>query len=345
MLRRALLTTALALAACGDDGQNHATWPDASAHTVDAPPPWWQPTPDSVQHWDIQLAPIFDTETSRTMLVFRLWDLVPAATMIDYGDGAPVAVPKGALAGRIAEMHARRPQPKIVCEVGTGSLDLADPDAKKFPGYKASPPDDPALPDAGSVLGWSTTLPANHRWLDIRPAARDLIAPLVAKRLALAVAIGCDGFLPDDMDMFRIRKNDLSGDPGDGTGFFATTEYFANEQAWYEAVADAAHAVKLSVGMRGAYDVLTGALVGKFDWQIADRCGEFGNCDATREFSQAHKAVLALDYDTDIDGMPQNVGTTCGGQKNNGIGDGIVKNAALTSASYFACVDFMTPGP
>ena len=348
---RAVLAATLALAACGGNGtKNSGPWPDASPSTLDAPAPWWQPTPGSIGHWDIQLAPPFVTEIPvtdpivglRTMFVFRLWDLIPTTTTIDYADGSPVQVPAGALAGTLAELRARRPQPRIICEFGTGSIGLTEPDARKFPGFEASPPDDPTPPKAGSVIGWSTTLPATRRWLDVREAARAQVAPVLARRFELAAAIGCDGVLPDDNDMFRVVKADGTGAPGSGTGFAIPAPIdFPGEQGWYEAVAMAAHAQQLSVGMRGAYDVLTGALVASFDWQIADRCGEFGNCENTREFSQLHKAVLPLDYDHDLDGAPQNVGTTCGAQKANNISDGIVKNVGLTGASYFACTDFM----
>lgn len=351
---RYALALILVAAACGDDA-GHKTMVTDSGYRDAAPdgaPPYWEPVAGRVKYWDIQLAPPYDLSASRAMYVLPLWALAPKST-IAYDDG-DVNVPAGALAGQIDVMKARRPQPKIICQVGAGSVDLVgDPDAAKFPGYAASPPDDPAKPAAGSVIGWSTTLPAHRRWLDIRPgAARDKVLAIMAKRFAFAKQIGCDGVLPDDIDMFRITRNDGTGGPYSGTGFADSTSPpadlldIAQEQSYYEAIATALHGEVLSAGMRGAYDVLGGALNTTFDWQIADRCGEFQLCDYVREFLQLHKAVLALDYDTTAEGGPQNVGTTCGAQQASGVLDGIVKNAALTSASWYACADFGQPsGP
>ena len=344
-MRSLSCATLAVVAACSSGSNKSTTWVDGGHRdsAPDALPPYWEPTTGNVKYWDIQLAAPFDLTKGREMYVLPLWALVPAATTIDYGDGAPVAVPKGALADGIANLHVLRPMPKIICQFGTGSIDLAEPDAKKFPGFEASPPDDPTPPKTGSVIGWSTTLPANRRWLDVRTAGAALVKPLLAKRMELAKTIGCDGVLPDNNDMFRLVMNNGSGAPGSGTGFVVPAPItITEEQNWYETMAGVAHAAVLSVGARGDFESFAGFTAPLFDFEIADRCGELGNCDFTREFANTHKAVLGLEYVLDSDGNAQNVGTTCGGEgTGNTTVNGIVKDVALTGASYYACADFM----
>jgi hypothetical protein len=348
----------LAFAACGGDDGTKAKVPFVDSGyqdgPVDARPPYWEPLAGNVKHWDIQLSPPFDLSASRDMYVLPLWDLVPKVdathphpTTVDYGDGTPLTIPPGALAGQIEIMHARRPQPKIICEIDAGSVDLvADPDAQKFPGFAASPPDNPTPPAAGSVIGWSTGLSGHGRWLDVRTGdARTAVLAIMAKRFALAKQLGCDGVLPDNMDMYRVPTAG-GGAPYSGTGFTGTALSVDDEQGYYEAIATAAHAETLSTGMRGAYDQLSTALSPTFDWLIADRCTELSACADVQPFLTLHKAVLALDFDHSLLGLAQTDATVCSAQQTAGIVDGIVKDAQLTSASYFACADYTsTSGP
>src|SRR3954463_10476443 len=102
-----------------------------SPQRPDPAPPWWQPAPGEAADWDIQLAATpFDISAARAMYTLDLWDAVPAATTLDYGDGAPLAVPAGKHPGAIAELHARTPPAIVVCQIGTGAIRLTDPDAK-----------------------------------------------------------------------------------------------------------------------------------------------------------------------------------------------------------------------
>ena len=95
--------------------------------------------PGVARNWDVQSTAPFDLTAPRAMYDLDLWALVPATTMLDYGDGDPVTVPAGVLAGKIAELHARTPRTVVICHVDTGAIRLSDPDARKFPGYEASP--------------------------------------------------------------------------------------------------------------------------------------------------------------------------------------------------------------
>lgn len=323
--------------ACSTSGKtNHWIDPTPQDAPHVTPPPYWSPTPGSAPTWDIQLAPPYDLGAVRDLWVIPLWAAVPAPTSLDYGDGAPVAVPKGALASTILTLHATRPTPRIVCEFGTTSVDLTEPDAAKFPGFEANPPDFPTAPKAGSVIGWSTTLRPHRRWLDVRtPATADAIAKILAARYKLAKDIGCDGVLPDDNDWYQLRNPDNSGQPGDATGFPPNGMGSTIEVAWVQRQAAAAHAQLLSVGLRDLTSE-PGAVVADFDWYLLERCGEADMCDTwAREFLQVHKAVFGVEYTTDSSGAQQNP-NVCKKDTATGI-DGILKDAALTGSSWFLC--------
>lgn len=272
----------LGLIACDDDG--NPTLPDASP--IDAfELPWWTPEPGEAHDWEIQLAAPLDVEAAHAMYVLDLWD-VATETTIDYDDG-PVTVPAGALAGAVADLHARTPRPIVVCHVDTGAIRLTDPDAMKFPGFEAAPPDDPTPPAEGSVIGWST--PDGKRYLDLRQASTPLWSPLIEKRIQLAKDLGCDA---------------IDGHYNDSVGTFSGFTVTGDDAvARYQEVAAQAHARELSAGMRATTPaglVLTPGLVDSFDWMLAERCAEAEACDQTQPFTQAQKAVFALEYDDAI---------------------------------------------
>ena len=312
----------LGLTGCGDDASTADAALDAS---VDAAlPRWWQPAPGEARNWDIQLAAPHDLGPTRTMVVLDLWALVPAPTTLEYAEGEPVTVPAGALAGTIAQLHARTPATVVICRVDTGALELDRPDAAKFPGFEASPPDRPDEPSPGSVIGWSTAVPG-ERYLDIREASRGLFAALIWKRLDLAVQIGCDGILPDRNDM-------AASDPG-----FAVT--VADEGSWYREVATQAHQRELSVGMKDGNTIpgLIDDLAPDFDWMLVRRCAEYQDCDTTRPFINLAKAVLAIDFPPDGEGGGVDPEIACPRQHVAMIQDGLVKDEALSSAFRVQC--------
>jgi hypothetical protein len=266
------------------------------------------------------------------MYTLDLWDLVPASTTIDYGDGDPVMVPAGALAGTIAALHAQIVNGKptiVICRVSTGALDLSAPDARKFPGFEANPPDNPDPPEPGSAIGWSTS--TGERYLDVRTATRDAWAPLMFKRFDLAKQIGCDGVDP--------YRNDV---PASNSGFQLDEPGLISQLSWYERVATEAHTLarELSVGMHGGYTI-TGfpdQLADNFDWLMIERCGENLDCDFAKPFISAEKAVFAIDYDTDFEGTPQSTTAICMEQVNSQLNDGLIKDAALSNTLRMQCV-------
>lgn len=289
---------------------------------------WWQPKPGETRDWDMQIRAPFDVSAERSMYVLDLWSLVPSATMLDYGDGAPVTVPAGALAGKIAELHARANRPVVICHVAMGAIRLSDPDAMKFPGYAASPPDRPDPPAAGSLIGYSTldTLEPDERFVDLRTASRATLSALMEKRLDLAKMIGCDGVEPD-------KVHNAQSDPG---WTISPTE----QTSWFTDIAREAHERELSVGMKNGHTLAgqVDTLASRFDWMMIERCGEYQDCDQVRPFINLRHAVFAIDYTTDIDGLPQTSNGLCQEQTLAMIQDGIIKDPALSSASRQQCV-------
>lgn len=300
-------------------------------HRPDAAPPWWKPAPGEAADWDIQLARTpFDASATRVMYTIDLWDAVPSATMIDYGDGAPVAVPAGAHASVIADLHGRALPSIVICHVATGAIRLTDPDAKKFPGYEATPPNRPAPIAAGSVIGWSITdADANERWIDIHEASRTKVLPLIQKRIDLALAIGCDGIAANRNDQLAYQ-----GSPGHGFADLTPGEY----TSWSTELTGRAHELRISIGLRSTanqtVDVTSGSV---YDWLMTDRCAEFDGCDVAQPFLNSRKAVFAIEYATDETGTPNTVSSLCTTLSRARIEDGIVKDTALSNASYERC--------
>jgi hypothetical protein len=297
----ALLTV---IAACGGGGGAQPV--GDGGVTTDGPPAptWWQPKVGTVKNWDLQLAAPIDVSTPRVMYDLDLWSLVPAATTLDYGDGAPITVPVGALAGTIATLHATTPPTKVVCHLDTGMLDLSLPDARKFPGYHddANQIPDQKPPEAGSAIGWRVGT-SMKRWLDLRAQARAAWAPIMFQRFTLAQRIGCDGIDADG------NSAASAAEPQTITGFAITT---ADSLSWFAALASQGHAQNLSTGMRDGDGVASqiDASVDKFDWEIIERCGEpvFDDCAVTRPFINEQKAVFAIDYDHDLSGRRAGLG-------------------------------------
>jgi hypothetical protein len=334
---------AAGLAAC-DSGQRPLASDDAAVA-----PTWWKPVVGQVKNWDIQLSAKpgdIDVAAPRVMYDLDLWALVPTQITLDYGDNAPVTVPRGALGGVISELHARTPSTMVICHVEVGLWEASRPDAAKFPGANvADPTQIPDNPDAlhpgpvtgppatGSVVGWSLDS-ADHRLLDTSAASRKLWEPIMLKRLDLALQIGCDGIEPahNDAGIFT-------------SGFTVPTE---DVYSWYTEIATQGHQRLLSTGMKNG-DLVAGAIdteVANFDWMMIERCGENMACDVVKPFLAMDKPVFAIEYSTDDganmdpprDPMPQSAAGVCDQQNMAGIPDGIYKDVQLTSLVRTQCV-------
>lgn len=303
------------------DAQRDAYDPDAYVR------PWWTPEPGEAANWDIQLTEVDLTE-QRAMIVLDLWDSVPSEQTITYADLSTVTVPAGVNATAIADLKARGTI--VICQVNTGAVELDAPDAMRFPGWEADPPNRPDPPAAGSVIGWDTGDP-NERYLDVRTAARAQWSELVVKRLELADEIGCDGIAPDHNDVFFYGT--------DATGFDHVS---VPDQvtAWFREVAMHAHTFELSVGMRNGHYLPQGQpqeLVEDFDWIMIERCAENQDCGNARPFADTLKAIFAIDYMDDGSGNGVSLAFACQEYANNMIRDGLYKTVALSGTFRDTC--------
>ncbi|MFH1531831.1 MAG: endo alpha-1,4 polygalactosaminidase [Pseudomonadota bacterium] len=157
----------------------------------------------------------------------------------------------------------------VICYFSAGSWEDWRPDAADFP----------AAVRGDTLDGWP-----DERWLDVR--ALDVLAPILEARLDMAVAKGCDGVEPDNVDGYQ---ND-SGFPLAG----------ADQIAFNRWLAKAAHARNLSVGLKNDLSQIP-ALVGFFDWALNEQCFQYHECNAILPFVDAGKAVFGVEYELDAE--------------------------------------------
>lgn len=323
-----------ALGACGDDGppappfDSSVMPPDDGAPEVVPCTTCWVPAPGSAKNWDVQLTAPFDLSVQRAMYDLDLFDVVPSAQTLSYPDG-DLVIPAGVLPTAIADLHAK--STIVVCHVGAGLIDLTDPDAMKFPGYAANPPNRPTTLSDATVIGWDTTnwqkpFGTSIRYIDIRAAHADAVLALVEKRLDLAKQIGCDAVEADGIDQFK-----------DGTGFPMATR--DDELAYFSSIAAEAHRRELSIGMKNVYNdgPAIDALPMIYDWMLVQRCAEQDDCSKESAFTGVMKAVFGLDIKApDSSGLGIDPALACPKYAPILI-DGIVKDEALTSGFRSGC--------
>jgi hypothetical protein len=151
----------------------------------------------------------------------------------------------------------------VVCYFSAGSYEGWRPDADRF-----------ADPDLGTTLDGFE----DERWLDVRS---DTVRAVVEGRLDRAVAAGCDGVEPDNVD----------GDTND-TGFDLTA---SDSLDFNRFIAHNARARGLLVGLKNA-DRHVLELVDAFDFAVNEQCHEFDECDAFDPFVAQDKPVFNAEY-------------------------------------------------
>lgn len=161
----------------------------------------------------------------------------------------------------LAELRSR--DVTVICYFSAGSHEDWRPDADAY--------DDDAI--GRRLDDWD-----GERWVDIRNGS---VRAAIERRLDLAVARGCDGVEPDNVDGYQNR-----------TGFDLTE---ADQRAFLQWLADAAHARGLSVGLKNATD-LAEEFSTVFDWSLVEECHAYDECEAYRGFLDAGKAVFHVEY-------------------------------------------------
>jgi hypothetical protein len=151
----------------------------------------------------------------------------------------------------------------VICYFSAGSYEAFRSDADQF---------QPS--DLGNLLeGYD-----DENWLDIRSAN---VVRIMRDRLDMAVAKGCDGVEPDNVDGYA---ND-SGLPLTASDQLAYNRLIANE----------AHQRGLTVGLKNDLDQIP-ELLDYFDFALNEQCHEYDECDALAPFVEAGKAVFVAEY-------------------------------------------------
>ncbi len=132
----------------------------------------------------------------------------------------------------------------------------------------------PAAVKGNTMDGWP-----DEKWLDVR-ALSDLM-PIMEARMDLAVSKGCDAVDPDNMDGYDSN-----------TGFPLTR---ADQLAYYNALADAAHARGLGISLKNAMGLLPEALADA-DFSVNEQCYEYNECNTLFPFISANKPVFNMEY-------------------------------------------------
>ena len=152
---------------------------------------------------------------------------------------------------------------KVICYFSAGSYEKWRSDAGEFP----------AAVLGNNMDGWP-----DEKWLDI---SNEAIAPIMRARLDLALAKGCDGVEPDNMDGYT---ND--------TGFPLGAE---EQSAYNKFIANEAHKRGLSVALKNDLDQIS-ELEPYFDFSLNEQCHEYNECDKMAPFTDAGKPVLNAEY-------------------------------------------------
>ncbi len=156
---------------------------------------------------------------------------------------------------------------KVICYFNAGAFENWRPDATAFPRQLKG----------RALEGWP-----GERWLDIRKLKR--LAPIMQARLDMAVAKGCDGVEPDNLDGYQNRS-----------GFRLKPRH---QLAYNRALASWAHQRGLSIGLKNDLAQVR-QLLSHFDWALNEQCFAYDECDLLVPFIQARKAVFSVEYTGD----------------------------------------------
>lgn len=152
---------------------------------------------------------------------------------------------------------------KVLCYFSAGSGEDWRPDYAGFAAAALGKPLD----------GWPGEV-----WLDVRDPS---VWAVMRGRLDRAVAAGCDGVDPDNMDGWTQD----SGHPITATDQLAYNRWIANQ----------AHLRGLTVGLKNAGEQVVD-LVDYFDFELNEQCHEFDECDQLAPFSAQGKPVFNVEY-------------------------------------------------
>jgi hypothetical protein len=116
-------------------------------------------------------------------------------------------------------------------------------------------------------------------------AGHHILGPIITARFQLAKSKGCDGVEPDNVDGYDTTAHESSGLP----------LTYADQIAYNERIADLAHSLGMSVGLKNDINQTTD-LEPFFDWALSEQCFQYGECQYFAPFTQAGKAVFEVEY-------------------------------------------------
>lgn len=172
---------------------------------------------------------------------------------------------------KIRTLHSKGK--KVICYFSAGSWEDWRPDARDYPKV---------------VLGKPLEDWPGERWVDIRRL--DILGPILAKRMDLAVTKGCDAVDPDNVEAW---------DAGEPTGFPLTYDDQIRFNMW---LADQAHNRELAIGLKNDLSQIS-ALVPYFDFAVNEQCFQYRECQMVQPFADASKAVFAIEYKGDMNDL------------------------------------------
>lgn len=152
---------------------------------------------------------------------------------------------------------------KVICYLSAGTYEDWRPDADKF-----------ELSDLGNSLpDWP-----GEKYVDTNSAN---VRDIMAARLDMARAKGCDGVDPDNVDSYANEN-----------GFGLTRGDAVDYVHW---LADESHSRGLAVGLKNA-GALIESVIEDMQWSINEQCAEFNECVVYHPFPQAGKPVFHIEY-------------------------------------------------
>ena len=192
----------------------------------------------------------------------------------------------------------------VICYFPGGSYEDWRDDAADFP----------AAVLGNNLDGWE-----GERWLDIRA---DSVRDIMAARLRVAAAKGCDGVEPDNMDGYL-------NDPG-----FELT--YDDQLSYNRFIAEAAHDADLLVGLKNDLDQIED-LVTYFDFAVNEECWEYQECEMTLPFIEAGKAVFHAEYSDSLQD-PETLSEFCDEVNSLGLSS-LYLPLALDDSFRVSCAD------
>jgi hypothetical protein len=162
----------------------------------------------------------------------------------------------------VTDLHAKGK--KVICHVDMGTFEDWHPDADKIPKEAIGP------------------LLAEKRWLDIRN--RSLMS-VMRGRLDMAIKLGCDGVMLDNVDAWDTKLHPETGFPLLGM----------DQLIYNRTIASEARAKGLAVGLKDDIHQID-ELVAAFDFAVVEECFEGMECELLKPFIDAGKPVFDVEY-------------------------------------------------